>query len=508
MRCLVQVNNQTFTDLVRQQTGFTGEGRLTDYVSRNNGELYFGDQLNLNALAERHGAPLEVVNTLHIVDQIGRMLSYADAARARARYQGGFLYAYATKANFAAEAVRAALHAGANYETSATSDLQIAHGLWRDGVLPNDRLIFCNGSKDQGYRTAIRDFRLDGAENVVPVLDDLDELADLLECPAPLQFGVRERAAGNRDGNHLGNDRFGLTAVEIAAAAARIAGTQHQLVLYHAMVGSQIEDRQAFLSLLQASVEQYCRLRRLVPTLRYFNFGGGIPTAGYRLDFTFDYEQFLTQLFTTIRTACQRFDVPMPTVIGEFGRYTVATHSVFLLEIGAVKAGQSGEADWYLLDGSLMTTLPDSLFVTGQEFVILPLTDWDRPLRAVRLAGRRTCDSDDLYPRPDQPPLMLPDTGRGLVIAVFGIGAYQQMISGRGGAHHCLNPEPARVILEQHGTALSSRFVPQQDLKTIMRLLGYPAARSIARDIEREAAVPVAVPMPRRRLRERFASGR
>jgi arginine decarboxylase len=499
------VNNQTFADLVRAQTGFSGEGRLTEYLSRKNGELYFGDQLNLNALVERHGAPLEVVNTLHIADQIGRMQHAVAAARREAGYGGAFLYAYATKANFAAEAVRAALQAGANYETSATSDLQIAHGLWQDGVLPDDRLVLCNGSKDQGYRDAIRAFRLDGAANVIPVLDDLDELHDLIDVALPIRFGVRERAAGNRDGNHLGNDRFGLTSAEIAAAAARIAGSRHELVLYHAMVGSQIEDAATFLQLLQASVEQYCRLRRLVPSLRYFNFGGGIPTAGYRLDFHFDYQQFFTALFTTIRETCARFGVPQPAVIGEFGRYTVATHSTFLLEIGAVKAGRPGEADWYLLDGSLMTTLPDSLFVSGQQFVILPLTDWDRPLRSVRLAGRRTCDSDDLYPRPDQPPLLLPDTGRGLVVAMFGIGAYQQMISGRGGAHHCLNPEPARVILEQHGTTLHSRFVPQQDLSTIMQLLGYPAARP----------EPVAVPRPqlvsmasRRRLRERFAGGR
>jgi arginine decarboxylase len=136
----------------------------------------------------------------------------------------------------------------------------------------------------------------------------------------------------------------------------------------------------------------------------------------------------------------------------------------------------------------------------------------------VRLAGRRTCDSDDVYPRPDAPPLMLPDVGAGLVIAVCGVGAYQQMISGRGGAHHCLSPEPTRVIISQVNGRLISRVVPQQDQATIMQLLGYggqPAVVTLPfiRPAAREQ-VPVARPVhiapthidtpSRRRQRERL----
>jgi arginine decarboxylase len=188
----------------------------------------------------------------------------------------------------------------------------------------------------------------------------------------------------------------------------------------------------------------------------------------------------------------------------------VATHSVFLVEVGAVKAGQPGDPDWYLVNSSLMVSLPDSILVEGQEFVIVPLSGWDRPVRPVRLAGRRTCDSDDVYPRPDQPPLMLPDVGEGLVLAICGVGAYQQMISGRGGAHHCLSPEPARVIFSEVAGRLRSRHVPQQDQATIMRLLGYPPEQmAVPLPFERPANLPVLRPLPmiasaaRRRMRER-----
>lgn len=467
------MKQQTYAEYLRERFGLTGEGHITDFMYRENGQLLLGGRLNLTELVRSYGAPLEVVYTPQITTQVTRMRSWAEAARQRAGYAGRFLYAYATKANFAADVVLTALRAGAHYETSATADVVIAHGLFRRGLLPADRLICCNGSKEPAYLEALRALRLDGCVNLIPVLDDLDELEALLDTPAPLQFGVRERAAGNRDGMHPGNDRFGLSAEEISCAARRIAATGHQLVLYHAMIGSQVEDEAHFLTTLRASVEHYARLRQSVPTLRYFNFGGGMPTSGYRLDFRFDYEGFLTRLMATIRETCAAYGVPVPDLIGEFGRYTVATHSVFLLEIGAVKRGRPGEPDWYLVNGSMMVTLPDALLVEGQEFVILPLSDWDRPVRAVRLGGRRTCDSDDVYPRPQREPLLLPDTGAGLVLAVCGVGAYQQMIAGRGGAHHCLSPEPARIIVTEREGRLVSRYVPQQDQATIIRLLGY-----------------------------------
>jgi arginine decarboxylase len=208
---------------------------------------------------------------------------------------------------------------------------------------------------------------------------------------------------------------------------------------------------------------------------------------------------------TTIQEICADYEVPVPELIGEFGRYTVATHSAYLVEVGAVKQGQPDQPDWYLVNGSLMVMLPDTLFVSGQEFVILPLSDWHRPLRPVRLAGRRTCDSDDIYPRPDRPPLWLPATDGGLILAIFGIGAYQQMISGRGGAHHCLTPEAARFIVEERNGRLSSRLVPQQDQATIMRLLGYRPQPTAIPIPFRQPARPVAL-ATRRRTRERAMS--
>ena len=489
------MSEQTYLDYLQNRYGMNSAGMLTDFLSRRDGRLLLADRIDLSVMVARYGAPLEVAYCPLITEQVERMLGWAAAARERTRYAGAFVYAYATKANFAEEVVRTALAAGAHYETSAAADVMIAHHLWRQGVLPQDRFIFCNGSKEDAYVDAIVALREAGYAQVVPILDDLRELDALLaRCSAPLLLGVRERhAAETLNPTHPGGERFGLTPDEIARAVERLEGTPHRLVVYHAMVGSQIEDVDGWLARLERSAQNYCRLRQRVPTLTTFNFGGGMPTSAYALDFAFDFAGFLERLMAALAAICAAFDVPQPDLIGEFGRYTVAAHNVFLLEVGAVKEGQGAAPPWYLVNGSMMVTLPDSMIVEDQQFIVLPLDRWEAPACEVRLAGRRTCDSDDIFPRPSQPPLVLPAAGEGMVVALFGVGAYQQMISGRGGAHHCLSPEMRRIIVERDGDALVVREIAPQSLDAIMGLLGYtreplePLAQPAAVQVERRA---------------------
>lgn len=494
------MSRQTYLGHLQERYGISPEGILTDFLSRREGRLLLADTIDLSAMVERYGAPLEIAYCPLITEQVERMLGWVAQARERTGYTGTFLYAYATKANFAEEVVRTALLAGAHYETSATADVVIAHHLWRQGLLTADRYLFCNGSKDLSYIDAIVTLREAGYERIVPILDDPSELEYLLErCDAPLLLGVRERHMADAvDPAHPGGERFGLTPDQIVQVAERLKGTPHRLFVYHAMVGSQIEDADRWMARLERSVGAYCHLRQHVPSLQAFNFGGGAPTSAYNLGFQFDYAGFFERLMAGMAAICARYDVPQPDLIGEFGRYTVASHSVYLMEVGSVKPGQAGAPDWYLINGSLMVTIPDSLFVDDQDFIVLPLDRWDAPAGEVRLAGRYTCDSDDFFPRAGHPPLVLPEDAEGLIVAVFGIGAYQQMISGRGGAHHCLTPEMRRVIIERDDDMLVVREIPPQNLSAVMSLLGY--TNEALEPVNR----PTPLPVERRTARESY----
>ncbi|MFN8569721.1 MAG: hypothetical protein U0Z44_19825 [Kouleothrix sp.] len=189
------MSKQSYLDFVQNRYGIATEGMLTDFLSRRDGRLLLADRIDLSAMVERYGAPLEIAYCPLITTQVERMLGWAAAARAEAGYDGAFQYAYATKANFAEEVVRTAIGAGANYETSATADVLIAHHLWQQGVLPESRYLFCNGSKEPSYIEAIVALREAGYARIVPILDDLNELDALLaSCSAPLLLGVREQS--------------------------------------------------------------------------------------------------------------------------------------------------------------------------------------------------------------------------------------------------------------------------------------------------------------------------
>lgn len=456
----------------------SGEGQLNDSIAMRNGRIIFAGAVDLLGLVEQYRAPLEVSFCPLITRRIAQMQEYFAQARATSRYGGDFVYAYATKANFAEEVVRTAVVSGAHYETSSAFDVRIAHRLWRSGVLPAGRFIFCNGSKEAGYIAAIRDLRMDGCASVVPILDDPHEFELLADCPLPLLLGVRERkdAADLASGITYGYDRFGMTPEEMERLAARVADTPHQIVLYHAMVGSQLENQDYWTAELLESLAGYARLQSHAPALAYFNFGGGMPTGAYDLDFHFDYAAFAERLLREVAGWCDAAGIGHPSLVGEFGRYSTADHGVHIFQLGRVRPGQPGKPPWYLLNGSLMVALPDILIVEGQHFICLPLNHLDAPAGAVVLGGRRTCDSDDFYPRGDMElvlPLVDEAAQTPLYIAFFGTGSYQAMLAGEGGAHHCLAPEAPKIIIEAQGEGYRTRVIGEQSWEDVLNELGY-----------------------------------
>lgn len=455
-------------------------GRLNEFIRVRDGNLLFADQVDLLGAVRQYGSPLEISYCPQITRRIHEMQAYFEQAIAKTGYAGRALYAYATKANFAEEVVRTAIQAGAHYETSSAFDVRIAQRLWAHGTLPSERFIFCNGSKEKAYIDAIIGLRRVGFANVVPIIDDLDEFEQLLACPEPLLMGVRERKDEGdlAEGATYGYDRFGLLPEEMEEVARRIAGTEHRLILYHAMVGSQLEDSHFFRKEIIESLQGYAQLLPFAPDLRYFNFGGGMPTSTYSLDFQFDYAGFIEELLSTIKTWCNERGIAHPDIVGEYGRYTCADHGVHIFEVGRVKRGHQGAPSWYLLNGSLMVALPDILIVEEQQFIVLALNQHELETIPVILGGRRTCDSDDFYPRNQQTPLELPDIrqhteGEGLFLAFFGTGAYQAMLSGEGGAHHCLAPEAPKLIIEELDGRLQTRVIGEQSWESVLSDLGY-----------------------------------
>jgi arginine decarboxylase len=458
--------------------------RFNDYLRVANGHLHLED-LDLARLFTGGGvgpgpeqtfpSPLEIVYLPIIRRQIAEMRAVFAAVKAELNYEGAFHYAYASKANAAEEVVRTTLGVGAHHEMSSTVDVDIARLMIRRGLLPPERMIICNGFKPAGTSYATNILRLrQEHERLIPVIESLDELQPLLESGLAFDVGLRQKSYGahqDLDEMDQANSRFGLSVDDIWKAAEYIAAAPNlTLRMYHAMVGSQILDREAFVEWLKPPMEIYARLRQRYPSLTVFNFGGGMPVA-MTLDFDFDYAALVRLLLSTMQEVCARYQVPVPDIMGEFGRYTTSEHGAHLFKVILVKENRS-ERPWYIIDGSIMSSFPDS-WALGEHFVVLPLNHLDQPFQQVQLGGI-TCDSDDVYPpKSSSAPLYLPVESSELYLGFFSVGAYQEMLGGVRGSKHCVLPEAVELIVDREDCAYTFTTLPGQKAADVLLNLGY-----------------------------------
>ena len=158
--------------------------------------------------------------------------------------------------------------------------------------------------------------------------------------------------------------------------------------------------------------------------------------------------------------------------MGEFGRYTTAAHGAHLFKVLTVKDNGS-ELPWYVIDGSIMTSFPDS-WALGEHFICLPLNHLDQPFQQVQLGGI-TCDSDDVYPpKKSAARLFLPVNTDDLYIGFFGIGAYQEMLGGVRGSKHCVLPEANELLVDRDEDGrLLFEVIRGQTTQDVLRNLGY-----------------------------------
>ncbi len=473
---------------------------FNSFLASRNGRLFYED-LDLAQLVHGGGqdqglgrtlpSPLEIIYLPMLRQKVAELNSVFAEVAAEIGYAGRFHYTYASKANTAEEVVHAVLDAGANYEMSSQFDTVIVQTMQTSGVLSPERMVIANGFKPAGSGYAHSLVQLKRVhDNLIPVLEDLIELAPFIESGLAFDVGLRLKCYGHRltsgvSGNHgtktpvdAGNSRFGLQIADLWKAADIIAAAPSlNLKLLHAMIGSQITSEHEFVSALKPAIDLYGRMRQRHSEMSIFDFGGGVP-APMTLNFHFDYRLFARLLMTALSEACARYGVPVPDIMGEMGRYTATEHGAHFFRVLTVKNNGS-ELPWYILNGSIMTSFPDT-WALGEHFIVLPLNHLDKPFQRVQLGGL-TCDSDDVYPpKTSVSPLYLPVETKDLYIGFFSVGAYQEMLGGVKGAKHCMLPEAFELIIDRADDKepYQFRLLPGQTSNDVLRILGYPVDES------------------------------
>jgi arginine decarboxylase len=462
----------TYFGLVDQTFYFPQDG----FTLKDNHLHFHG--IDLYRLIQKYGTPLRLTYLPKISQQIQKAQELFQAAIEEHRYEGKYHYCYCTKASHFRFVLDEVLKNDVQLETSSAFDIDLVRRLYASGKIDKKKIIINNGFKPREYLTRIAALIDDGFENVIPVLDNREELEFYeqgvkKEC---IEIGIR--IASEEEPNfEFYTSRLGIRHSRVVSFVKDriLENPKFKLKMLHFFVDTGIKDTVYYWSELRKAIKIYCQLKDICPELTALNIGGGLPISN-SLNFEYDYSYMIKEIIANVKYACNYEEVPMPDIFTEFGKYTVGESGATVFSVIGQKQQNDSEL-WYMIDNSLMTTLPDAWGI-NQRYVLLPINYWTKEYHRVNIGGI-TCDNADYYNAEAHiNQVYLPKFNKHdepMYLGFFNTGAYQDQISGYGGIKHCLIPSPKRILIDkdEEGNMIDWLESPEQDAESMMRLLGY-----------------------------------
>lgn len=461
-----------YIDLINQSFYFPQEG-----FEVKDGYLYFHD-VPLHDIIQQYGTPLRLTYLPKIGAQIRKAKRWFENAMDSINYQGDYIYCYCTKSSHFSFVLNEALDNGVHIETSSAADIDLVWRLYKNKKIDQQTYIICNGFKTAEYTQKISQLINEEFTRTIPVLDNMQEL-DFYEqyVQAPTcNVGIRI-AASEEPRFEFYTSRLGIRYSDIMPFYKEKLREhpKFRLRMLHFFISTGVKDSEFYWAELNKALTIYCELRKICPTLTCLNIGGGFP---YRdsLEHTYEYEYMISEIVQQVKAVCDSASVPHPDIFTEFGSFTVAESGAMIYSVLGEKQQNDNEV-WYLIDSSLITTVPDCWGI-GQRFIVLPINNWEREYQRINIGGI-TCDSQDYYnSEVHRNEVYLPKINGSqepLYIGFFHVGAYQESLSGFGGLKHCLLPSPKFVLLDidDEGKLTHQLFAPAQSHEQMLDLLGY-----------------------------------
>jgi arginine decarboxylase len=208
-----------------------------------------------------------------------------------------------------------------------------------------DRLIICNGFKDDSYiETAMLATKL--GRSIVPVVENFSELGLVIKHAKRLsvrpQIGVRVKLASEGSGRWSDSagekSKFGLFITEILEAVSVLR--EHDMLdclkLVHCHPGSQLQDIRRVKDAINELAHVYAELKLLGAGLEYIDVGGGLGVdydgsgTNYSSSMNYNIEEYANDVVYRIASVCNARGIPHPMIVSESGRAIAAHHSVLI----------------------------------------------------------------------------------------------------------------------------------------------------------------------------------
>ena len=211
----------------------------------------------------------------------------------------------------------------------------------------SDRLIVCNGFKDDSYIEAVT-LATKLGRTIIPVVENFEELGLILKHADTYgvrpRIGVRVKLFSEGSGRWRDSagekSKFGLFITEILELfnILKARDMLDCLQLVHCHPGSQLQDIRRVKDAINELAHVYAELKLMGAGLQYIDVGGGLGVdydgSGTNFSSSMNYtlNEYASDVVYRVASVCNARDIPHPMIISESGRAVAAYHSVLIFD--------------------------------------------------------------------------------------------------------------------------------------------------------------------------------
>jgi arginine decarboxylase len=210
-----------------------------------------------------------------------------------------------------------------------------------------DRLIVCNGFKDDSYIEAVT-LATKLGRTIIPVVENFEELGLILKHADA--YGVRPRigvrvklfseGSGRWSASAGEKSKFGLFITEIVELfnVLKARDMLDCLQLVHCHPGSQLQDIRRVKDAINELAHVYAELKLMGAGLQYIDVGGGLGVdydgSGTNFSSSMNYtlNEYASDVVYRVASVCNARNIPHPVIVSESGRAVAAYHSVLIFD--------------------------------------------------------------------------------------------------------------------------------------------------------------------------------
>jgi arginine decarboxylase len=210
-----------------------------------------------------------------------------------------------------------------------------------------DRLIVCNGFKDDSYIEAVT-LATKLGRTIIPVVENFEELGLILKHADTYKvrprIGVRVKLFSEGSGRWSASagekSKFGLFITEILELfnVLKERDMLDCLQLVHCHPGSQLQDIRRVKDAINELAHVYAELKLLGAGLQYIDVGGGLGVdydgSGTNFPSSMNYTlaEYANDVVYRVASVCNARNIPHPVIVSESGRAVAAYHSVLIFD--------------------------------------------------------------------------------------------------------------------------------------------------------------------------------